>query len=283
MTHAALPISVLAALGSAAAFGSASAVQHEQAGVVEKRQALDPRLITALAARPIWLLGILGDIVGVVLQLVALRFGPVPLVQPLIVSALPVAVVVSAVMRRVRVSAPEILGLLLCSTGLVLLAPASARDDLGRPAGAAAWTTAAVVLTAAVAGALLLARTRPATAPLAVGLAAGIAAGASGVLLAACAARIEDPRRLFTSPAPYAVAAVGVLVLLLTQAAFQTGALAAPLSTLTVTEPIVAVVLAATVMHQTVSTHPVLRVAAAVGGAVAISGVVVLARERTRS
>jgi drug/metabolite transporter (DMT)-like permease len=280
VSRAALPIAVLAALGSAAAYGSASAVQHEQAGVVEKRQALDPRLLATLATRPVWLLGILGDVVGAVLQLVALRFGPVPLVQPLIVSALPVAVVVSAAMRRARVTTREWGGLLLCSTGLLLLAPASATDDLGRPAADWAWGTATVVLTAVVAGALLLARVRPATAPVAIGLAAGVAAGATAVLLAACAARIDDPARLLRSPAPYAVAVVGALVLLLTQAAFQTGAIAAPLSTLTVAEPIVAVILAAAVMHQTVSSDPWLRIAAAVGAAVAVLGVVVLARER---
>ena len=273
---------MLAALGSAAAFGFASAVQHEQAGVVAPRQAGDPRLLVSLVTRPIWLAGIGGDIIGVALQLVALRFGPVPLVQPLIVSALPVAVGVSAWMRRVGVGRRELLGLLLCSSGLVLLTPASATDELGHPAGTRSWVTATVVLVAAVALSLVTARVRPRLAPVGVGLAAGIAAGASAVLLAACAAQIDHPLRLLSSPAPYAVAVVGVLVLLLTQAAFQTGALAVPLSTLTVTEPIVAVVLAATVMHQTVSGRPLWRAAAAVGAAVAVLGVIVLARERDR-
>jgi drug/metabolite transporter (DMT)-like permease len=282
VSHADLALAAVAALGSAAAFGAASAVQHEQAGVVERREALDPRLIASLARRPIWLLGIVGDILGVGLQLVALRFGPVPLVQPLIVAALPVAVVVSAVMRRVRVSGREAIGLLLCSLGLVLLTPASATEDLGHAAGAATWSAAAMVLVVTVGASLLLARLRPTAAPVGVGLAAGITAGASAVLLAVCAARIGDPIALLTSPAPYAVVVVGVVALLLTQAAFQTGALAVPLATLTVTEPIVAVVLAAAVMHQTVATNALLRVAAGAGAAAAVLGVILLARERAR-
>ena len=280
MSRAALGIATAAALGSAAAFGSASAAQHQQAGVVARRHALDPRLIVSLVKRPVWLLAIGGDIVGVVLQVVALRFGPVPLVQPLIVAALPVAVVVSAAMRRTSVTRRQVGGLLACSTGLVLVTPASATADLGHAAGARAWLIAGCVLTVVVGVALLMARLRPAFAPVGVGLAAGVTAGTSAVLLATCAARLHDLRGLFTSPSPYAVAVVGVLAMLLTQSAFQTGALATPLATLTVAEPIVAVVLAATVLHQTVATGFWLRAAALIGAAVAVLGVVVLARER---
>jgi hypothetical protein len=125
---------------------------------------------------------------------------------------------------------------------------------------------------------LLLARLRPRTAGLATGSAAGIAVGGGSVLLAVCATRFGDLGALLTSAAPYATVAVGLLGLLLSSAAFQTGSLGAPLAALSVVEPVVAVVLAAAVLHERLPTAPGPVAAALAGGALAVAGVLVLAR-----
>jgi hypothetical protein len=278
MSRAHLGVALVAALGSAAAFGGGSALQHEQTGEVAQRRALDPRLITSLLSRPLWLLGIAADVVGVVLQATALRYGPVVLVQPMLIAALPIGVVLSAALRRSRVRAREARGLLLCSLGLVLLTPVSATDDLGHPGGARAWVWAGAVLTLVVGGLLVLARLRARLAPLAVGVAAGATAGTSAVLLAICAGSFQSLGRLLTTPAPYALVIVGATAMLLTQGSFQTGTLAAPLAALTVTEPIVAVVLALGVLHQHLSAAPAARAAGVAGALAAVSGVLLLAR-----
>jgi xanthosine utilization system XapX-like protein len=111
-------------------------------------------------------------------------------------------------------------------------------------------------------------------------MAAGVAAGAGSILLAVCAKRFDDPGGLLQTPAPYAAALVGLLGLLLTQAAFQTGAIAAPLAALAVSEPIVAVVLAVTVLHERLPGSLAARAAGSSGALIAAAGVLTLASAR---
>jgi drug/metabolite transporter (DMT)-like permease len=281
VSQADVGLAIAAGLGAAAAFGLGSAVQHDQAAqVARRRSSVDPRLLTSLVQRPVWLLGISADMVAIALQAVGLRFGPVVLVQPLLVGALPVAVVLSALLERRRTTRRETAGLLLCTGGLALVVPASASVNLGRHTGARAWVIASVVLIAAVALLLLAARRQESLAPVATGMAAGVAAGAGSILLAVCAKQFDDPVGLLRTPAPYAAALVGLLGLLLTQAAFQTGAIAAPLAALAVSEPIVAVVLALTVLHERLPGSLAARAAGSSGALIAAAGVLTLASAR---
>jgi drug/metabolite transporter (DMT)-like permease len=281
VSQADVGLAIAAGLGAAAAFGLGSAVQHDQAAqVARRRSSVDPRLLTSLVQRPVWLLGISADMVAIALQAVGLRFGPVVLVQPLLVGALPVAVVLSALLERRRTTRRETAGLLLCTGGLALVVPASASVNLGRHTGARAWVIASVVLIAAVALLLLAARRQESLAPVATGMAAGVAAGAGSILLAVCAKQFDDPVGLLHTPAPYAAALVGLLGLLLTQAAFQTGAIAAPLAALAVSEPIVAVVLALTVLHERLPGSLAARAAGSSGALIAAAGVLTLASAR---
>lgn len=271
-------IAVVAGTASAAAYGVASAVQHDQAGQVDRSNPLNPRLIGRLAQRPIWLLGLVADVIAVCLQAVALRYGAVVLVQLLVVGGLPVAVVLSAVSARVRLAGNEIRGLVLCTGGLALAVPGSTSVNLGHPAGAVAWLVASALVIASVITLVWVGRRRPQLAPAATGIAAGVTAGASSVLLAICAARIDHPLALLQTAVPYAALAVGLSTLLLSQAAFQTGSLGTPLAALSVTEPTVAVLLAFTVLHERLPLAPVTLTAAVVGVAAATAGVIVLSR-----
>ena len=134
------------------------------------------------------------------------------------------------------------------------------------------------MLLAATAGLLLLARLRPAAAGVATGAAAGISAGTAGVLLAVCAGRAGSPSELLLSLAPYATVAVGGLALLLAQAAFQTGSIGTPLATLSVVEPVVAVLLAVALLSEHLPGTAAATAATGVGAGLAVAGVVVLAR-----
>ena len=279
MTHPHPLLAAGLALAAAASFGLASALQHLEAGRVDKRGALDPGLLTALARRPIWLLGIVADVLAVVLQAVALHFGAVALVQPLLVAGLPVAVLLSARYAGRALLGKERLGLLLCTGGLLLLAPATATTSLGIAPSRATATIAGVLLGAAAGALLLLAHRVPRLAPPATGTAAGAVIGAGSVLLAVSAGRTGDIPALLGSVAPYAALVVGLLGLLLSQAAFQTGALGAPLAALSVVEPVVAVLLAVTVLHERLPSGAADRAAAIVGALLAVAGVVALTRD----
>ncbi|MGZ6826070.1 MAG: hypothetical protein ACXVGH_04710, partial [Mycobacteriales bacterium] len=99
------------------------------------------------------------------------------------------------------------------------------------------------------------------------------------VLLAVAAGRFGDWPALFGSWAVYGAVAVGLLGLLLAQVAFQTGDLGAPLAALSVVEPVVAVVLAVTVLHERLPTSPAGAAAAGTGSLLAVTGVLALCRE----
>ncbi len=280
MTHPHPLLAAGLALAAAASFGLASALQHLEAGRVDRRGALDPGLLTTLARRPTWLLGIVADVAAVALQAVALHFGAVTLVQPLLVAGLPVAVLLSARYAGRALLGKERLGLLLCTGGLLLLAPATATTSLGAAPSRATAALAGLLLGAAAGALLLLAHRVPRLAPPATGTAAGAVIGAGSVLLAVSAGRSGDIPALFSSVAPYAALVVGLLGLLLSQVAFQTGALGAPLAALSVVEPVVAVLLAVTVLHEHLPSGGADRAAAGVGALLAVGGVVALTREK---
>jgi hypothetical protein len=273
-------LAVTAGLGAACAYGVASAVQHDQAGQVPSERAFSPGLLVTLSQRPVWLLGMVVDVLAVALQTVALRFGSVALVQFLVVGGLPIAVLLSAAAARRSPNRRQLLGLLLTTAGIALAVPVSTTVGLGHSTDALTWIVSLGITTGVVALLLLLSTRRPDRSPLALGLAAGITAGASSVLLAICAARLGDPLRLLTQPAPYAAAAFGFATLLLSQQAFQTGSIGTPLAALSVAEPGVAVILAVTVLHQSLPHRPTTLLLGAMGVAAAVAGVLTLAAQQ---
>src|SRR5438477_11075955 len=79
---------VASALGSALLYALASVLQQRAARVVPSEKSLRLSLLTTLLARPLWVVGVLADVGGFVLQFYALDHGALVLVQPLLVSGL---------------------------------------------------------------------------------------------------------------------------------------------------------------------------------------------------
>jgi drug/metabolite transporter (DMT)-like permease len=266
---------VAAALGAAALFGLASALQHQEAQAVEA--SVRPGLLLTLAKRPVWVAGMAADGGAVGLQALALGLGSVALVQTLLVAGLPLAALLSAALAHRRLRTSELAGLGLCSAGLALLGPALASTPVSDDPSRRDALLAAVLVTALVLPLLAL-RSRPRFGGVLAGAAAGVVIGAGSVLLAVAAGRFGDWSAFFGSWALYAAIAVGGVGLLLAQVAFQTGDLGAPLAALSVVEPLVAVVLAATVLHETLPTGAGARAAALSGALLALVGVLALCR-----
>lgn len=268
-----IALATTAALGAAGLFGLASALQHQEASEVESTTAG----LASLVKRPLWVLGTTADAAAVVLQAVALGLGSVALVQTLLVAGLPLAVLLSALLAHRRLHRHEIVGLVLCSAGLALLGPAlSSTPSSHTPARSDA--VVAGVIVAAVVIPLLVLRRRPRFGGVFVGTASGAVIGAGSVLLAVSANRFPHWGELFGSWAPYAAAVVGGLGLVLAQVAFQTGDLGAPLAALSVAEPVVSVVLAVTVLHESLPSSSGARTAAVAGALLAVAGVLALCR-----
>src|SRR6185437_1929321 len=100
-----LAVAIPCGIAAAVAYGGATAVQHSAAhtGTGEADAVGLLRLLTS----PRWWLSVAGDGVGLLLQVVALATGPVVLIQPLLVLALPVSLIVGFLIGRPRPSASD--------------------------------------------------------------------------------------------------------------------------------------------------------------------------------
>ncbi|TQJ51213.1 DMT family transporter [Phycicoccus sp. SLBN-51] len=255
-----LAVALPCAVMSAVAYGTATAVQHRAAHRGTGRA--DARGVLRLARDPRWLASVGGDTVGLVLQVVALATGPVLLVQPLLVLAVPVALPVGRLLGgpaptwRDYAACVGILGALAVFFALV--------GDPGQasplPAAHAAWATAAA---AAVGAVLLLAvRTASSTVRAAVyGAVAGAWFGLVGVLLDAVATSWQrsGPTGLTQTDGWVPLVCLllaGTGALVLTQVSFQVGSLAASFPANEATAPVVAVVLGAALLHEQLPLSP---------------------------
>ncbi|ADP81808.1 DMT family transporter [Pseudofrankia inefficax] len=242
---------ILLALLAAATFGATSALQHHAASQEERHGALDPRLVARLARRPLWLAGVICDGGAVLLQTAALALGPLSLVEPLLTGGLFLAVPFEAALDRRRPHPRDLAAAAVATVGLVgFLLAANPRGGAFTPS-ARTWLPPAAVLGLLVAAALAAGRGAPPTRrATCLGLANGLIFGLTAGLLKACTDLLaSDPWRLLTSWPLYALAVLGAVGFVLSQASFQ-DTLTAPLIAMTLTEPVVGLALGVAVFHE---------------------------------
>jgi hypothetical protein len=251
-----LEVAVACAVLSAVSYGAATAVQHRAAHTGSGKA--DARGLLRLLSDPRWLVSVLGDGIGLALQAVALSTGPVVLVQPLLVLAVPVSLPVGWALGGRRPSRGDYLA---CAG--ILLALGTFFVIVGDPGGAISLTPSSaglVTLVGAGAGAVACALVRPAspTVRAAVyGAVAGTAFGIVGVLLDATSRTVQQLGwHALRAPSGWVpavgLALVGALAVIITQVSFQVGPLGASFPANEVAAPVVAVVLGATVLHERV-------------------------------
>lgn len=253
-----LAVAVPAGLAAAVAYGFSTAVQHDVAHT--GTGAADAGGLVGLLRSRRWWASVGGDGVGTVLQLVALATGPVVLIQPMFVLCLLVALPV-----RTRLGGPpprraDLLACLLLVLGLGGFFLTTGQTDFATTVPVA--TSVTLCVTALIAGGAiwLLARRLPST-PRAVVLSAVAGAwfGVEAVLVNLVSAVYgDDGASAFVRAdglVPLVGAAViGLLGFVVTQVAFQIGALGASFPAMLVVDPLVAVVLAAAVLGERIPT-----------------------------
>ena len=109
---------VASALGSALLYALASVLQQRAARAVPPERSMRISLLTTLLARPLWVVGVLADVGGFLLQFYALDRGSLVLVQPLLVSGLLFALPLGAVLSKQRMRAPDWIGAACVMVGL---------------------------------------------------------------------------------------------------------------------------------------------------------------------
>jgi drug/metabolite transporter (DMT)-like permease len=270
--HGNVPGAVAVALLSTVCYASSAVVQQQEASRPDVREA---GLIGQLLRRPRWWMAIVGSLTAALLHVVALALGPLSVVQPLGVLTLVLALPLGArwADRRVtpaqwRAAAAVVVGV----AAFLAAAPHRGRPIapgvLPLPAAMAALAALVVVLV------VVSARLPAASAPVARAAAAATCFGSASAMTRVAA--------IGAAPLPVAgaLAVVGAAAGFgLAQAAYRHGGLGAPLATLILVDPLVAVVIGVIVLGEPAPLSPIRITVGALGLAATATGIWSLAHQ----
>lgn len=274
---------ILAALAAAVCFALSAVLQQQSARAAPSSESLHLSLLVSLARRRRWLLGVGVMNLAYGLESLALALGDVTLVEPVVVTELVFALAIGAWMRHRRVGVQEWLGVVSVVGGVTAFLAAAGPGErrIGAPPSLTHWLLALLPCAGAVGGSLLLARrSRPWARAGLLGAGAGVAFGLLAVLTRVCVGIFErhGASGLFESWEPYVLLSLGLGGFLLSQSAYQAAPLSGSLPLIDSTEPVTAVVIAATVLGERIDLAGPALAVEAVGAALAIAGVFLLGR-----
>jgi hypothetical protein len=273
-------VAALVAIAGAITFGASDVIEQRATHRVAERPPLDVRLFADLAVNRLWLIGITVDIAASGMQAIALHFGPLALVQPILVLDLLFAVVITSVLTRRRPDRVVGAGVLCCTGGLVLFLA------VARPQSPAVSVSPTILLPLGAGAAGLIAlclvawRVSPqGFLPLATAFACGAIFGVTAFLLKEITQTIGHG---FNPPSQqwplYAFIIAEPIGFLLNQNAFQESSLIAPvLAIRTVTDPLVAIGIGLVWLNEQIASSPAAIAAEVVGLIMMSAGVVALA------
>ncbi|MGV9249902.1 DMT family transporter [Streptomyces sp. NPDC003697] len=271
----ALALSVLLSLVSAVAYAGGAIVQ-------ERVAVSSPNERYAPLRRPGWWAAVGLNGLGGLLHVVALAYGPLSLVQPLgaltIVCALPMA----ALFVGRRAGAAAWRGAIMATVGLAGLLSVVGASGAQSLTGPQRVSVAAVTAGAVVALVIMsrAAHRHPAVRSMLLAGASGVAFGMSSVFTKTVAVDVAGGVTVAELPS---LAVIGVLAtagMLLSQASYRSGGLAAPLATLTVVNPVAAAAVGITMFGETFRYGSTGTVLALGCGVVAAGGLILLTTER---
>jgi drug/metabolite transporter (DMT)-like permease len=233
---------VVLALSAALAFGASVALQERAAAEVHHDHALKVGLLVRVARRPLWLLGIVASIIGVILQIWALRHGSLVVVQPVMATTLVFALVLVALRTRQALHPAEWVAVGAVVAGLAVFLIMATPDGQGAesPHTTAWWLTGGC--TVAIVGALALTAVRRFGRRRAglLGLAAGLSNAFVAVLTKEFSQSLRHGGPLYAHWSLWALIAAGIPAVLLVQSLYQSGNLNMSLPIVSIIEPVAA-------------------------------------------
>lgn len=271
----------LAALLAAFTFAMSAVLQQESARELPEEESLTLKMAADLVRNRSWLAGV-GAMVGAyLLQAIALGFGPVAIVEPIIVTELIFAVPIAVRHAGKRPGLREWAGMALAAAGvgafLIAAHPTGGHPNPPGPRwvyGFAPW---------AAIGGLLVFFARGPESPRRAGLlaaAAGVTFGLMSLLTKSMVSVLTHHGFLamLESWQPWVLVVVGAAGFMVSQSAYQAAPLASSLPIMDTIEPVSAVAYAAYVLHEHISLSGVDLGVEAAGGIAAIVGVFLLGR-----
>jgi drug/metabolite transporter (DMT)-like permease len=271
---------VLLSLVAAIMFGGSSVIEQRSTKRVPRRSGLSWRLLADLGRQRAWLAAVGVNIAGNALQVAALHFGELAIVQPLLVCNLLFAVLIAVLLRHRPPDRVMLAGVLCCAAGIAgFLAVARPHGGHGT-VGAVASVPLVAALAAVLLGCLIAVRWVSSQArALLLALACGVDFGVTAFLLKLVPDTLpqgfSDPARQWPL---YLVVITGPLGFLLNQSAFQAGVLISPvLAVITTVDPLVSIALAAVWLRETIASSPTDLMGEAISLAVMTAGIIALA------
>jgi drug/metabolite transporter (DMT)-like permease len=269
------------ALGAALLFALGSVLQ-QKAGLdqPEESEGSSSGLLLRMARHPVWLAGIAADALGFVGQAVALTIGRLAVVQPLLATSMIFALPLGNRLTNQRIRRSDIAAAVLVTASLVafltIANPSGGRDDA--PLGE--WLVLGAITAGVCAPLFLLSlRARPAIKATLLGILTGILFGISAALTKSVGDEISDDLfGVFADWHLYALIVIGYISMTTNQMALTAGVLAPALAASMAMDPITSVVIATTLLQE--SLHETTAGIIATLGALAATliGMAILAR-----
>jgi drug/metabolite transporter (DMT)-like permease len=273
-------VAVTLALISAFFVALSSVLQAQSAEQAPAGESLRVGLLLYLVRRPWWLVGIALAGVGYVFHALALDRGGLVEVEPLLVTSLVFALPLGVLLCGQTLGRREVVGTLGVVGGIAVFLvgadPSAGRSTASGPA----WIATFAAVGATIVILLSVGRRAPSPAVRATvfGAAAGCSFALSAVLTKSLTALLGDGiGATLTNWIPYAMVAVAVIALVIGQSAYQAGPLAPALAPFIGLNPVVAGVIGILLFDEQVHSSAASLVAAIVGAAVAVVGILVLA------
>jgi drug/metabolite transporter (DMT)-like permease len=246
------PIAVAAALVGALVLGISSVADQRSTKRVRTRRALSPGILLDLVQEPLWLTAVAANVAGFALQVVALDFGSLALVQPLLVCDLVFAVLIARYLawrENTRLGRGRRRTLAIFAGVGAATAGVAGFLAVGQPSGGhsdvsfSVLVPLAIGLVVVVGGCLAAAARNRNLRPLALALACGANYGVAAFLIKLVTSEFGGgPAQVFTNWPIYVLAVVGPVGYILNQDAFQQGRFLAPvLAIITTADPVISV------------------------------------------
>jgi drug/metabolite transporter (DMT)-like permease len=262
----------------------------------------DPWLIFRLARHPVWLLGFCSMLLGFALQVTALHFGPLALVQPILAVELLFVFAYLAVLTKVRharrVLLREWLAAVGMSAGISVFLRAAAPSGGRLHAPASLWWLSGLVIGGCVLFAVVLAtrlsRTRPGAAfdpdsltrrsvhrAAILGVATGVAWGFVAAIIKELSSHLgQGLGAVFGNWAVYVLMGTGIVAMLLVSHALAAGPLAASQPGFTIGDPLTAALLGVFMFGESMRTGIAALAGEMAGLALLVAGVAALSHSR---
>lgn len=282
-------VAVVTGLVAALFFGIQSVLDQRSTKRVKSERALSPAILLDLVKQPLWLMAIVANLVAFALQVVALSFGSLAVVQPLLVLDLVFAVLIgrsvwwdpSMVPPGTRRWDPVLLAGVGAATLGVAGFLAIGRPTSGHPQiGFNVLLPLVVGLVVVVGGCLAVSARNESLRPLALALATGVNYGVAAFAVKLVTTEFgAGPERVFTNWPIYILAVTGPAGFILNQDAFQSGRFLAPVQAIiTTADPIISIGLSVLWLDARLSSGPAAVAGEVISLLVMTAGIVITAR-----